>query len=314
MSAPRLHRCRPTGALSLTCDQLVTYLRRVTDDDRVFKALADPTRRFLLDLLFARDGRTLTELESELEMTRFGVMKHLRVLEEAGLVVTRRSGREKLHFLNPVPIRLIHDRWIDKYTERQVTALADLKTELEETTHDHDTTDTRDRDRGRPRRSTGSTSRPPPQAIWDAITKPEWTNRYGYTGFANYDLRPGGAYEVRANEEFRAQARERGGNSPGRHHRRRGDRGRPAAPPGDHVPDAHGPGDRRRGGSPASPTRSRTWDGVLLADPHPRARRRADARLARQRLAGGLQGAGGGHAWVLSDLKSLLETGSTLAG
>jgi DNA-binding transcriptional ArsR family regulator len=111
---------------------LVTYLSPVTDDDRVFKALADSTRRFLLDLLFTRDGRTLTELESELEMSRFGVMKHLKVLEEAGLVITRRSGREKLHFLNSVPIRLIHDRWIDKYTEQQVAALADLKAELEE--------------------------------------------------------------------------------------------------------------------------------------------------------------------------------------
>ena len=104
------------------------------DDDRVFKALADPSRRFLLDLLFERDGRTLGELESELEMTRFGVAKHLRVLEEAGLVVTRRSGREKLHFLNPVPIRLIHDRWIDKYTEHHVTTLVDLKHTLEEET------------------------------------------------------------------------------------------------------------------------------------------------------------------------------------
>jgi DNA-binding transcriptional ArsR family regulator len=103
----------------------------VDDDDRVFRALADPTRRFLLDRLFAEDGRTLTQLESALAMTRFGVMKHLRVLEEAGLVVTRKSGREKLHFLNPVPIRLVHDRWIDKYTEARVTALVDLKTELE---------------------------------------------------------------------------------------------------------------------------------------------------------------------------------------
>jgi DNA-binding transcriptional ArsR family regulator len=102
------------------------------DDDRVFKALADPTRRFLLDRLYERDGRTLTELESELEMTRFGVMKHLRVLEDANLIVTKRQGREKLHFLNPVPIRLVHDRWIDKYTERQVKALVDLKDELEE--------------------------------------------------------------------------------------------------------------------------------------------------------------------------------------
>jgi DNA-binding transcriptional ArsR family regulator len=103
----------------------------MSDDDRVFKALADPSRRILLDRLFERDGRTLTELESELQMTRFGVMKHLRVLEEAGLVLSRRSGRQKLHFLNPVPIRLIHDRWIDKYTERQVSALAQLKSELE---------------------------------------------------------------------------------------------------------------------------------------------------------------------------------------
>jgi len=103
----------------------------VTDDDRVFKALADPTRRFLLDRLFAGDGRTLTDLESDLDMTRFGVMKHLKVLEDAGLVVTRKVGREKLHFLNPVPIRLIHDRWIDKYTEAQVSALVDLKNDLE---------------------------------------------------------------------------------------------------------------------------------------------------------------------------------------
>jgi DNA-binding transcriptional ArsR family regulator len=100
-------------------------------DDAVFKALADPTRRSLLDRLFAQDGLTLTELESKLEMTRFGVMKHLRVLEDARLVTTRRSGRTKQHFLNPVPIRLIHDRWIDKFTERRVSALTDLKSQLE---------------------------------------------------------------------------------------------------------------------------------------------------------------------------------------
>ena len=105
----------------------------MNDDDFVFRALADPTRRLLLDKLFERDGRTLTELESQLEMTRFGVMKHLRILEGAGLVVSRKAGREKLHYLNPVPIRLIHDRWIDKYTEHRVSALADLKTRLEET-------------------------------------------------------------------------------------------------------------------------------------------------------------------------------------
>jgi DNA-binding transcriptional ArsR family regulator len=103
------------------------------DDDLVFKALADPTRRMLLDRLFERDGRTLTELEAQLAMTRFGVMKHLKVLEGAGLIVSRRRGREKLHFLNPVPIRQIHDRWIDKYREREVSALLDLKTSLEDT-------------------------------------------------------------------------------------------------------------------------------------------------------------------------------------
>ncbi len=105
----------------------------MTDDDLVFRALADPTRRLLLDRLFERDGRTLTELESQLEMTRFGVMKHLRILEQAGLVVSRKAGRSRVHYLNPVPIRLIHDRWIDKYTEHRVSALAELKTQLEET-------------------------------------------------------------------------------------------------------------------------------------------------------------------------------------
>jgi len=112
---------------------MVTYVDRVDDDDRVFKALADPTRRRLLDRLFEHEGLTLTQLESEVDMTRFGVMKHLRVLEEAGLVVTKKSGREKLHFLNPVPIRLVHDRWIDKYTEHHVVALTDLKHQLETT-------------------------------------------------------------------------------------------------------------------------------------------------------------------------------------
>jgi DNA-binding transcriptional ArsR family regulator len=101
------------------------------NEEQIFKALGDSTRRFLLDLLFERDGRTLSELESKVPMTRFGVMKHLRVLEAAGLVISRREGREKIHFLNAVPIRLIHDRWIDKFTERQVSALANLKTALE---------------------------------------------------------------------------------------------------------------------------------------------------------------------------------------
>lgn len=101
------------------------------DDDAVFKALADPTRRQLLDLLFAKDGLTLTELESKFDISRFGVSKHLRQLAEADLVVVVRRGREKLHYLNPVPIRLIHDRWIDKFTEKQISALTELKKDLE---------------------------------------------------------------------------------------------------------------------------------------------------------------------------------------
>ena len=103
--------------------------------DEVFKALADPTRRALLDELFLRDGQTLTELESRVPMTRFGVMKHLRVLEDAHLVTTRRRGREKLHFLNTVPIRLIHDRWVSKYAEPLAATLSGIKRELEEEHH-----------------------------------------------------------------------------------------------------------------------------------------------------------------------------------
>ena len=108
---------------------MVTY---IGDVDVVFKALADPTRRSLLDRLYARDGQSLKALEADLEMTRFGVMKHLRVLEEAGLVTTRKNGREKLHFLNPVPIRLIHDRWVSKYAEPWAATLTGLKESLEE--------------------------------------------------------------------------------------------------------------------------------------------------------------------------------------
>jgi DNA-binding transcriptional ArsR family regulator len=100
--------------------------------DEVFKALADPTRRGLLDALFERDGQTLSELEGRLPMSRFGVMKHLKVLEAAGLVTTRKRGREKLHFLNPVPIQQIHDRWVAKYAAPWASALGALKDELEE--------------------------------------------------------------------------------------------------------------------------------------------------------------------------------------
>lgn len=164
----------------------------MTDDDLVFKALADPTRRLLLDRLFACDGRALSQLEGVVKMTRFGVMKHLRVLEDAGLVVTRRSGREKLHFLNPVPVQLIHDRWIDKFTERQVSALSDLKSALE-------------------KKMSETTIKvfeiyikSPPEMVWAAITTPEWTARYGYKGLSEYELRPGGAYRTLSNAQMRS--------------------------------------------------------------------------------------------------------------
>lgn len=138
-------------------------------DDQAFRALADPTRRQLLDLLFEREGRTLRDLHSQVHgMTRFGVMKHLRILESAGLVVARRVGREKLHYLNAVPVQLIHDRWVSKYTRREAAALADLKEELEmgETMS------------AAPTQVYQVFIKASPEQVWDAITKPEFTARY----------------------------------------------------------------------------------------------------------------------------------------
>jgi uncharacterized protein YndB with AHSA1/START domain len=148
-------------------------------DDRVFKALADPTRRFLLDLLFERDGRSLTELQAELEMTRFGVMKHVRVLEDASLVVTRRSGRKKLHFLNPIPIQLIHDRWIDKYTEPWAATLIGLKKNLEETME----------------KVFEIYIKTTPGRLWQAIIDPEMRRKYTFGIGVYSDWTPGSRYE-----------------------------------------------------------------------------------------------------------------------
>ncbi len=142
------------------------------DDDLVFKALADPTRRALLDRLFERDGRSLTELESRLDMTRFGVMKHLRILEDAGLVVSRKSGRNRLHYLNPVPVRRIHDRWIGKYTEGRAAALSELKDQLEETVT------TMTDDNALTTQVYQVFIKATPERIWTAITTPEFTARY----------------------------------------------------------------------------------------------------------------------------------------
>src|SRR5436853_5737125 len=161
-------------------------MRLVTDDDRVFKALADPTRRFLLDRLFTRDGRTLTELESELEMTRFGVMKHLRLLEDAGLVVTRRHGREKHHFLNPVPIRLIHDRWVSKYAEPWAAGLADLKRDLEQTME----------------KVFEIYIRTTPERLWEAITDPDMRAVYNFGARVTSDWTPGSHFDMSTPQGF----------------------------------------------------------------------------------------------------------------
>jgi uncharacterized protein YndB with AHSA1/START domain/DNA-binding transcriptional ArsR family regulator len=171
----------------------------MTDEGLVFKALADPTRRFLLDRLFERDGRTLTELESELEMTRFGVMKHLRVLQDASLVVARKAGREKLHFLNPVPIRLIHDRWIDKYTAGHASALADLKTELE----NEGMTIARDTSTSGENASEATMEKvyeiyikTTPERLWKAITDPEMRSKYSFGNRISSDWTTGSRYEA----------------------------------------------------------------------------------------------------------------------
>src|ERR1700728_849109 len=137
----------------------------MTAMDEIFRALADPTRRSLLDELYAEDGQTLTALERRLSMTRFGVMKHLRVLEEAGLLVTRRRGREKLHFLNPVPIRLVHDRWVSKYAEPWAAALSDLKDRLEGRTME---------------KVFEIFIKTTPQRLWNAITDEELRSKYTF--------------------------------------------------------------------------------------------------------------------------------------
>jgi uncharacterized protein YndB with AHSA1/START domain/biotin operon repressor len=152
--------------------------------DEVFRALADPTRRALLDELFREDGQTLTALEERFSMSRFGVMKHLKQLEEAGLVVTRRSGREKHHFLNPVPIRLVHDRWVSKYAEPWVTALSDLKVRME-----------RDMEK-----VFEIYIRTTPERLWQAIVDPEIRSKYNFGAGVRSDWTPGSRLEMGAPE------------------------------------------------------------------------------------------------------------------
>ena len=146
----------------------------------MFRALADPTRRSLLDELFREDGQTLGALEERFSMTRFGVMKHLKQLEEAGLVVTKRRGRQKLHFLNPVPIRLVHDRWVSKYAEPWAAALSGLKHRLE----------------SRMEKVFEIYIRTTPERLWEAITDPDIRSRYNFGCRVGSDWAPGSRYEM----------------------------------------------------------------------------------------------------------------------
>jgi uncharacterized protein YndB with AHSA1/START domain/DNA-binding transcriptional ArsR family regulator len=149
--------------------------------DDVFRALADPTRRSLLDALFKNDGQTLGALQGQLPMTRFGVMKHLKVLEEAGLVVTRRRGREKLHFLNAVPIRLVHDRWVSKYAEPWAATLSDLKHRLEDKTME---------------KVFEIYIKATPERLWQAITDTEMRRKYTFGAVITSDWTPGSRHEA----------------------------------------------------------------------------------------------------------------------
>lgn len=277
---------------------MVTYSSCVTTDDLAFRALADPTRRYLLDVLFNRDGQSLGDLESRLDMTRFGVAKHLRVLEEAGLVVSRRSGREKLHFLNPVPIQLIHDRWIDKYTERRAVALVELKNELEQanmsTATEHSTTDD-----GTIINVFRVYIKAPPQAIWHAITQPEWTVKFGFQAPVEYDLRTGGEFRGFASDAMKANG----------------------------APDVVIDGEVIE----ADPPRLlvQTWRALFLGEDFTRLTYEIQddddgvsiltvthdvtgAPQTAAQTAGEMPGAGGGWNQVLSDLKTLLETGEAM--
>ena len=148
--------------------------------DEVFRALADPTRRDLLDELFRQDGQTLSALAERCSMTRFGVMKHLKLLEQAGLVVTRKRGREKLHFLNPVPIRLVHDRWVSKYAEPWAAGLSGLKTRLETTME----------------KVFEIYIKTTPERLWEAITDPDIRSKYNFGARQRSDWSPGSRYEM----------------------------------------------------------------------------------------------------------------------
>jgi len=169
-------------------------------DDEVFRALADPSRRTLLDRLFERDGQTLGELEAALpEMTRFGVMKHLRVLEAANLVTSRKVGRERHHYLNPVPIRRIHDRWLDRYAARAADLLTDLKSllEIDPMTSPDSAAASATAAEVAPRHVFATFIRATPEAIWRALTESDFTTRYWYGSTVHSDWTVGAPWELR---------------------------------------------------------------------------------------------------------------------
>ena len=217
--------------------------------ETVFRALADPTRRALLDELFERDGQTLVALTARHDMTRIGVAKHLRLLEEAGLVVSRRRGREKLHFLNPVPIRLIHDRWVSKYTEPWAAGLAGLKRELESPME----------------KVFEIYIRTTPERLWAAITDPEIRAKYHFGAGGRVGLDAGLALHPQPPRPRRPARR---GREPGR---------RAAAPA--RADDAHAVERRGRAGRHhPGDLGDRAGRRLLPPDGHPRPAQRATPR------------------------------------
>jgi uncharacterized protein YndB with AHSA1/START domain len=245
--------------------------------DAVFRALADPTRRRLLDMLFRRDGQTLGELERRLSMTRFGVMKHLRVLEDARLIVTKRRGREKLHFLNAVPIRQIHDRWIDKYAARMAAMLTGLKKDIEEESME---------------KVYEIYIKTTPERLWQAITDPQLRSKYAFGVGVHSDWTAGSRYLARATD---------GTTSPGAEIAD-GENVEVDAPRrlvqtfralwSDDVKD--------EGESRVTWEIEPVGDSCRLTVTHDRLRANANAQLY------------GGWPMILSGLKTLLETGETL--
>jgi DNA-binding transcriptional ArsR family regulator/uncharacterized protein YndB with AHSA1/START domain len=261
-------------------------------DDEVFRALADVNRRTLLDRLFERDGQTLTELEAALRaMTRFGVMKHLRVLEAAGLVTSRKVGRERHHYLNPVPIRRIHDRWLDRYRARAADALNDFK----ETVEVRAMLETIDQ-------GAGVSERPPayvhsvfiratPEQVWRGLTESEFTTRYYYQSTVDSDWRVGSPIEYRIGGELALEGVVLESD-----------------PPRKLVMSFHA-----------------VWDEQVAADPHSRMTWEIEeAAPGVSKLTVVHDGfeartetytqVTGGWPWIVSGLKSLLETGQALTG